>query len=67
MTLREKTVNIGLGVPVFVTVAGVAEEAVVAEAFKIAIFYAEGEPSVLCYRRYGGHLLRDRRGLLLFR
>ena len=41
MALREKTVDIGLGVPVFVTVAGVAEEAVVAEAFQIAVFDAE--------------------------
>ena len=37
VALREKTVNIGLGVPVFVAVAGVAEETVVAEAFKIAV------------------------------
>ncbi len=41
MTLREKAVNVGLGVPVFVSVAGVTEETVVAEAFQIAIFYAE--------------------------
>ena len=41
VTLREKTVNIGLGVPVFVAVAGITEETVVAEAFQIAIFYAE--------------------------
>ena len=36
--MREKTVKIGLGVPVFVTVVGVTEEAVVAEAFQIAVF-----------------------------
>ena len=41
MTLREKAVDVGLGVPVFVSVTGVAQEAVVAEAFQIAIFYAE--------------------------
>ena len=41
MALREETVDIGLGVPVFVTVAGVAQEAVVAETFQIAIFYTE--------------------------
>ena len=41
VALREKTVDIGLGVPVFVTVAGVAEEAVVAETFQIAVFYSE--------------------------
>ena len=37
----EEAVNVGLGVPVFVAVAGVAEEAVVTEAFQIAVFYAE--------------------------
>ena len=37
----EKTIDIGLGVPVFVAVAGVAEEAVVAETFQIAVFDAE--------------------------
>ena len=41
MALREKAVYIGLGVPVFVSVAGVAEETVVAETFQIAVFYAE--------------------------
>lgn len=41
MALREKAIYVGLGVPVFVTVAGVAEEAVVAETFQISIFYAE--------------------------
>ena len=37
----EETVDVGLGVPVFVAVAGVAEEAVVAESFQIAILDAE--------------------------
>lgn len=37
----KETVDVGLGVPVFVAVAGVAEEAVVAEAFQIAVFYAK--------------------------
>ncbi len=41
MTLREKAVNVGLGVPVFVPVAGVAEETIVAESFQIAVFDAE--------------------------
>ena len=41
VTLREKTVNIGLGVPVFVAVAGITEETVVAETFQIAVFDAE--------------------------
>lgn len=39
--MREKAVYIGLGVPVFVTVAGVTEETIVAEAFQIAVFNAE--------------------------
>ena len=38
MTLREKAVYIGLGVPVFVTVAGVAEEAFVAKALHVVVF-----------------------------
>lgn len=37
----EEAVGIGLGVLVFVAVAGVAEEAVVAETFQIAVFDAE--------------------------
>lgn len=41
MTAGEESVNVGLRVPVLITVAGVAEEAVVTEAFQIAVFYAE--------------------------
>ena len=37
----EEAVDVGLGVPVFVAVAGVAEETVVAEAFQIAVFDSE--------------------------
>lgn len=37
----EEAVDVGLGVPVFVVVAGVAEKAVVAEAFQVAVFDAE--------------------------
>ena len=37
----EEVVDVGLGVPVFVAVAGVAEKAVVAEAFQVAVFDAE--------------------------
>lgn len=37
----EEAVDVGLGVPVFVAVAGVAEKAVVAEAFQVAVFDAE--------------------------
>ena len=37
----EEAVNVGLGVPVFVAVAGVAEEAVVAETFQVAVFDSE--------------------------
>ena len=38
---REEFIYVGLGVPVFVTVAGVAEETVVAEAFQITVIDAE--------------------------
>lgn len=37
----EEAVDIGLGVPVFVAMAGVAEETIVAEAFQVAVFNAE--------------------------
>lgn len=37
----EEAVNVGLSIPVFVAVAGVAEKAVVAEAFQVAVFDAE--------------------------
>lgn len=37
----EETVDVGLGVPVFVAVAGVAEKTVVAETFQVAVFNAE--------------------------
>lgn len=41
MAAGEEAVYVGLGVPVFVSVAGVAEEAVVAETFQVAVFDAE--------------------------
>lgn len=41
MAVGEEAVDVGLGVPVFVAVAGVAEEAVVTEAFQVAVFDAE--------------------------
>lgn len=41
MAVGEEAVDVGLGVPVFVAVAGVAEKAVVAEAFQVAVFDAE--------------------------
>ena len=47
MTLREKTVNIGLGITVFDTVSRVAEEDVVAETFQIAVF--DSEKSHQCF------------------
>lgn len=47
MTAGEEAVYVGLGVPVFVAVAGVAEEAVVTETFQIAVFYAEE-----CHQRF---------------
>lgn len=47
MATGEEAVDVGLGVPVFVAVAGVAEEAVVAEAFQIAVFDAKE-----CHQRF---------------
>ena len=47
MAAGEEVIDVGLGVPVFVTVAGVTEETVVAEAFQIAIFDAEE-----CHQRF---------------
>lgn len=41
MTAGEEAVDVGLGVPVFVAVVGVAEEAVVAETFQILVFDAQ--------------------------
>ena len=41
MAAGEEVIDVGLGVPVFVSVTGVAQEAVVAETFQIVIFYAE--------------------------
>ena len=41
MASGEELVDVGLGVPVFVAVAGVAAEAVVAESFQIAVFDSE--------------------------
>lgn len=41
VAVGEEAVDVGLGVPVFVAVAGVAEKAVVAEAFQVAVFDAE--------------------------
>lgn len=41
MAAGEEAVDIGLGIPIFVAVAGVAEKAVVAEAFQVAVFDAE--------------------------
>ena len=65
MALREKPVDVGLGVPIFVSVMGVAEEAVVAEAFQIALFYSEES-----HQRFvvidAGFIFYGR-GLLLFR
>lgn len=41
MASREEAVDVGLSIPVFIAVARVAEETVVAEAFQIAVFDAE--------------------------
>lgn len=40
VTVKEAAVNVGLGVSVFVAVARIAEEAVVTEAFQVAVFDA---------------------------
>lgn len=37
----EEAVDVGLGVPVFVAVARIAEEAVIAEALQVAVFDSE--------------------------
>lgn len=44
---REEAIDVGLGVPVFVAVAGIAEEAVVTETFQIAVLDAEE-----CHQRF---------------
>ena len=41
MAAGEEVIDVDLGVPVFVSVTGVAQKTVVAEAFQIAVFYAE--------------------------
>lgn len=41
MAVGEEVIDVDLGVPVFVSVTGVAQKTVVAEAFQIAVFYAE--------------------------
>jgi hypothetical protein len=41
MAAGEEAVDVGLGIPIFITVAGIAEEAVVAEAFQVAVFDSE--------------------------
>ena len=63
----EEVLYVGLGVPVFVSVTGVAQEAVVAEAFQIAIFNTEES-----HQCFVGLDTRDiyagaEKGILLFR
>lgn len=41
MAAVEEAVDVGLGVPVFIAMAGVAKKPVVAEAFQVAVFDAE--------------------------
>ena len=41
MAAGEEVIDVDLGVPVFVSVTGVTQKTVVAEAFQIAVFYAE--------------------------
>lgn len=51
---REEAVDVGLGVPVFVAVVGVAEETVVAESFQVAVFHSE--------ESHKGFVVVERRG-----
>jgi hypothetical protein len=41
VALREKAVYVGLGIPVFVSIARIAEETVIPKAFQIAVFDAK--------------------------
>lgn len=41
MAAGEEAVDVGLSVPVFVAVAGIAEKSVVAEAFQVTVFDSE--------------------------
>lgn len=55
MAASEEAVDVGLGVPVFVAVAGVAEEAVVAEAFQVTVFDTEkGHKSFVVVKTWRG-------------
>lgn len=48
----EEVADVGLGVPVFVAVAGVADEAVVAETFQVAVFdFEEGHKGFVVNHR----------------
>lgn len=38
MALREKVIYISLSIPIFVAIAGVAEETIISEAFQVAVF-----------------------------
>lgn len=49
---RKESVYVGLGVPVFVAVAGIADKPVVAEAFEVAVFDAEECHQGFCCRRF---------------
>lgn len=51
VTAGEEAVKIGLGVPAFIAVAGVAEETIVAETFQVAVFDSE--------ERHEGHVIVD--------
>lgn len=51
---REEAVDIGLIIPVFVAMTGVAEETVVAETFQVAVFDSE--------ESHKGFVVVERRG-----
>lgn len=55
MASGEEAVDVGLGVPVFVAVARVAEEAVAAETFQVAVFDSEeGHEGFVVVDAWGG-------------
>lgn len=54
MATREEAVDIGLIIPVFVAMTGVAEETVVAETFQVAVFDSE--------ESHKGFVVVERRG-----
>ena len=67
MAAGEEVIDVGLGVPVFVSVTGITEETVVAEAFQIAIFYTEESHQCFVGLDTGDIYAGAEKGILLFR